>query len=604
MTSQVGVTSKWTNDSQCFLLEHFDTIEDSPSHIYHSALPILPSSSWLQDCYSVESSLRVKVVKGLPAGWGMCSRTVMLDDHTSALSHHNTIAIGSLPGDIIILNAITGSQAAVLSGHTDEVVTLTFSPDGTSLVSGGLDKTVKLWDMQTGGVVKTFFGHTEGVYSVSISADCITIASGSEDKTICLWDIQTGECYCVIQQQSYVSHVSFSPTDPQHLISISNDKLWQWDTNGHQIRLPCDGIYTASSSDGNQFVSCSLTAATVQNSNSGVIVAEFQLPYTYAHQCCFSPNGRLVAVTTGSIIYIWDISTSDPHLVETFIGHTHYIFSLTFSSSSSLISTSRDKSIKFWQIGASSVNPVITSPGSTPNTLPLISSISLQARDGIAISSGADGVKTWDIPASLCEASSQTLAKDYKIGDIKLTNSRLVFVWYIDEKISIWDPEKEKFLLQKHIAGHKVLDLRISGDGSKIFCITERFIQTWDIWTGEVIGKVDCPPSSLGVKFLAMESSRVWIEVYEIEGWDFGIPDSPPVKLSTIPSNILYLNDAKMWDSSLCRIQDTVTGKVVFQLPARFQGHVVEVQWNSQYLAISLESEKELILEFHPAFLQ
>ena len=64
----------------------------------------------------------VKVVKGLSAGWGMCSRTTVLSSSTLTLSHYgNSIAAGSRPGDIIILNAITGSQSAVLSEHTQTV---------------------------------------------------------------------------------------------------------------------------------------------------------------------------------------------------------------------------------------------------------------------------------------------------------------------------------------------------------------------------------------------------------------------------------------------------------------------------------------------------
>jgi len=62
--------------------------------------------------------------------------------------------------------------------------------DGTLLVSGSRDDTVKLWDVQTGGVIKTFRGHTDCVLSVAISADCTMIISGSSDKTIHLWDIQ------------------------------------------------------------------------------------------------------------------------------------------------------------------------------------------------------------------------------------------------------------------------------------------------------------------------------------------------------------------------------------------------------------------------------
>jgi len=100
-------------------------------------------------------------------------------------------------------------------------------------------------------------------------------------------------------------------------------------------------------------------------------------------------------------------------------------------------------------------------------------------------------VKAWDIPTSLCKASSKTPAKDNKLGDVKLINSRLVFVWYMDEKISIWDPKKGKFLLQADITGCNILDLRISRDGSKIFCINKGFIEAWDVWTGEAVGKAE-----------------------------------------------------------------------------------------------------------------
>jgi len=37
MVVQAGVEPKWINDSQHFLLEHFDTIQNTPSHIYHYA---------------------------------------------------------------------------------------------------------------------------------------------------------------------------------------------------------------------------------------------------------------------------------------------------------------------------------------------------------------------------------------------------------------------------------------------------------------------------------------------------------------------------------------------------------------------------------------
>ena len=66
----------------------------------------------------------VKVVKGLPAGWGACSQTTLLDSTIYSMSHHNnSIAVGSYR-DITILDVITGSHSGILSGHTDVVCCL------------------------------------------------------------------------------------------------------------------------------------------------------------------------------------------------------------------------------------------------------------------------------------------------------------------------------------------------------------------------------------------------------------------------------------------------------------------------------------------------
>ena len=159
--TQVGVSCKWANDSQNLLLGCFDGIVNSPSQVYHSALPLSPSSSWLRKCYTTELSQEVKVVKGLPIEWGLCSRTVVLGSGAFAIAcWKDTIAVGLAYGQIVILDGITGVQIATLSGHANDVTSLVSLPDGTSLVSGSKDKTIKLWDVQTGGVVKTFRGHT------------------------------------------------------------------------------------------------------------------------------------------------------------------------------------------------------------------------------------------------------------------------------------------------------------------------------------------------------------------------------------------------------------------------------------------------------------
>ena len=65
---------------------------------------------------------------------------------------------------------------------------MSYSPDGKTLASASLDKTVKLWDVSTGKELKTLNGHQSSVNSVSYSPDGKTLASASSDNTIILWN--------------------------------------------------------------------------------------------------------------------------------------------------------------------------------------------------------------------------------------------------------------------------------------------------------------------------------------------------------------------------------------------------------------------------------
>jgi len=500
------------------------------------------------------------------------------------------------------------------SGHTDWVASLVFSQHGTSLVSGGNDMTIKLWDMQTGGVVKTFQGQNQWVASVSISADCTTIASGSGPGTIHLWDIQTGECYCTIEQKRIVDYVYFSPLNPKHLMSVSGGKVWQWDIGGQQIAPEYDGSHIVFSLDGTCFAVSNGSAIEVKSTDSKEIVAKFCVAGKYPRCFCFSPDNKIIAMVLDSIVHIWDITSSDPYLLETFMGHSEYMTSLAFSSPSSLISTSRDRSVKFWQIGVSSTNLAPADPESAPHTLAQIKSITLQAKDGVAISSHSDGVvKIWDISTGLCKTSFQTPAKDPHLIDTQLTDGKLISVWCIHGEIHIWDTEERKLLRtvtvpedvsrDPSIVIDSVRDLRISDDGSRVLCLLYHSIQVLSIWTGEVLGKVG-HESSLSVDpFLTSDGPRVWIHFPSspepIKGWDFGILGSSPAKLSNVSQNrphLDFIGGLRKQRSFLPGIQNTVTRKVVFQLPGRLE-RPSDAQWDGQYLVAGYNSGEVLILE-------
>ena len=118
-----------------------------------------------------------------------------------------------------------------------------------------------------------------------------------------------------------------------------------------------------------------------------MVITELEAPSGGFQCCCFSRDGRSVAGSNKYIIYVWNITSSYPYLVEAFVEHTRTITSLTFSHSS-LISLSYDGSVKFWLIGALSTDLVATGLGSTLLGPTLIEFVTLQTSDGNTVPQG------------------------------------------------------------------------------------------------------------------------------------------------------------------------------------------------------------------------
>ena len=307
----------------------------------------------------------------------------------------------------------------------------------------------------------------------------------------------------------------------------------------------------------------------------------------------------------GCTISIWDITGSDPHLIKTLIGHTYDITSLIFPSY--IISASSDQTVKFWETGTPPADQGITCTISTPPTPSSIESVSLQVRDGVAISSDSSGVvKTWDIFTGCHKASFQTPARGTTWRDTQLVEGRLIVAWCKDPKISIWDAEKRDFLQTMDIGYYKARGVRISGDGSKVFCLIRRSIQAWSIWTGEVVGKVELEGDPY-LDPLYTDHSRIWVCFKDsiTQGWDFVIPGSSPILLSNTSPDRPHLNfiGGTRWDTGPSVIKDTVTGKEVFQLVGRY-AKPTDMQWDGQYLVAGYMSGEVLILDFNCVLLQ
>jgi WD40 repeat protein len=63
------------------------------------------------------------------------------------------------------------------------------SADGQTAVSGGDDRTVRVWDLAGTAAPRVLTGHAGRVWAVAVSADGQTAVSGSADRTVRVWDL-------------------------------------------------------------------------------------------------------------------------------------------------------------------------------------------------------------------------------------------------------------------------------------------------------------------------------------------------------------------------------------------------------------------------------
>ncbi len=94
----------------------------------------------------------------------------------------------------------------VLKGHTDEVICIAFNRDSTTLASGSLDKTIRLWDVKTGKQTLVIHNvHPSWNGSVAFSPDGKTLVlRGSDNKTIVLRSLKTGKTTLTLKGSSAV----------------------------------------------------------------------------------------------------------------------------------------------------------------------------------------------------------------------------------------------------------------------------------------------------------------------------------------------------------------------------------------------------------------
>jgi len=389
------------------------------------------------------------------------------------------------------LQAAGGQILRTFSDHSDRVWAVAFSPDGTQLLSGSIDHTLKLWDTRSGQLLRTYTGHSLGVGAVAFSPDGTQLLSGSIDHTLKLWDVQSGQPLRPFMGHSHrVTTVAFSP-DGQYLLSGSWDKtlkLWNAQSGqllrtfeGHSdevnaVTFSLDGQYLLSGSSDKTLKLC--------DAQSGQLLRTFEGHSDRVNAVTFSPDGtQLLSGSSDKTLKLWDVQSGQ--LLHTFTGHSGSVSAVAFSPDGTrLLSGSWDKTLMLWDIQSGQ----------------LLRTFSGHSLGVEAVAFSPDGTRllsgSWDKTLKLWDAQSDQLTYSLESHSGRMntmtfsSNGTQLLSGSADGTLKLWDVQSGQ--LTCTLTGHSErmnAVAAISSDSRFVLSDSgdEILIKLWDVQSGQLL---------------------------------------------------------------------------------------------------------------------
>jgi WD40 repeat protein len=251
----------------------------------------------------------------------------------------------------------SGECLQTFAGHSHWVKSVCYSPDGEKVLSGAIDETIKEWSVISGECLQTLVGHSKNVTSVCYSPDGEKILSGAEDKTVKEWSVFSGECLQTFAEHSEeVTSVCYSPDGKKILSGSKDGTLKEWSVEnglclqtfaGHsgEVASICyspDGKKVLSgSSDG------TLKEWIIAN---GLCMQTITGDLGQIRSVCYSPDGeKILSGAIDGTVKEWLIVSGE--CTQTFVGHSAWINSVCYSpDGKKVLSGSNDYTLKEWTV--------------------------------------------------------------------------------------------------------------------------------------------------------------------------------------------------------------------------------------------------------------
>ncbi|KAB8316364.1 CHAT domain-containing protein [Tolypothrix campylonemoides VB511288] len=372
------------------------------------------------------------------------------------------------------------SEKNRLTGHIDQVNSVSFSPDGQTIATASADKTIKLW-RRNGSLIDTLTWHSDEVQAVSFSPDKEIrkqiIATASADKTVKLWRHDGSLIDTLTGHNDKVLGVTFSP-DGQMIASASADKtikLWRRNGSlidtltGHNDKV----LGVAFSPDGQMIATASADNTVKLWQRNGSLINTLRGHNERVYAVSFSPDGKMLAsASEDNTVKLWQLNGSP---ITTLTGHRYRVHSISFSPDGKILASgSGDNTIKLWRVVDNSLMTTLT--GHSNEVLQVTFSPDKNSNMQIIASASADKtVKLWKLKYSIGHKAPVWDLDFSRNGDYIVSGSQ-------DKTIKLWRKDGE---LDKTFEGHDagVMDVDFNPNGDDILSGSED--KTVKLWSRE-----------------------------------------------------------------------------------------------------------------------